>query len=143
MKRLPWILLALSVCLNIGFVLGFAQTRAVLKRLDTKAARFDYGLDRLGLEGEARSAAKLLASEWRAAVGTVQREHREEFDRFWRAMVAGEAGGAELEQLAVPLLEAQREATILSIAHLRRLFATLTPEQRTALSELIRRHNAF
>ena len=139
-KRLPWILLALSVALNVSFVAGFLHVRSVLRKLQTPEGRVQWAADRLKLEGPQRATLERVGREWTLKMRQLQQAHADDLDAFWAEMIRGEdkpMAGAELERL----LEVQRTGTVRSVEDLGRILKVLNPDQRQALVRMIREKN--
>jgi uncharacterized membrane protein len=138
-RRWTSILLAVSLVLNVSFVAGFLYVGRQLRALETRQGRAEWAARRLRLDPTQRRAFLQQHAAWRAELEAVQRRHQAETDAFWQEAVKDGADPAAVEARLRPLLEAQREATSGGVVHLLRVFATLTPAQRQALVELLRK----
>ena len=139
-KRLPWILLALSVALNVSFVAGFLHVRGVLRKLQTPEGRAEWAADRLKLDGPQKATLERVSREWTLKMRQLQQAHADDLDAFWAEMIRGEdkpVTRADLERL----LEVQRTATVRSVEDLHRVWRSLNPDQRQALVRMIREKN--
>ncbi len=139
-KRLPWILLALSVALNVSFVAGFLHVRSVLRSLQTPEGRAQWAADRLKLEGPQRATLQRVSREWTLKMRELQQAHADDLDAFWAEMVRGEETAATRASLE-RLLEVQRTGTVRSLEDLRRILKDLNPDQRQALVRMVREKN--
>ena len=142
-RRLLSILLAFSVALNVSFVAGFLYVGRQLRALETREGRAEWAARTLRLDGARRQAFLDAHAAWRSEIEQFQRGRRTEMDAFWQEAVKDGADRAAVQARLLPLLEAQREATISGIDHLLRIFGTLTAEQRQRLVETLRRKQEF
>lgn len=138
-RRTLAVALALSGTLNASFLAGFLWVGRTLRQLETGEGRARWAARQLRLDDAQRDAFLRLHADWRSAVRKVQRDHRAETDAFWAAAMEDGADPAAVKARLAPLLAAQRDTTVASIDHLLRLLRLLTPEQRRALVELIRK----
>jgi hypothetical protein len=136
-------LLVLSVALNLSFVAGFLYVGRQLRALETREGRAAWAARRLHLDETQREAFLRQNAAWRSEVERRQRQHQAERDAFWKAAVEEGADPAAVRARLLPLLDVQRDAATSGIDHLLRVFATLTPAQRQALVEMLRKKEQF
>jgi hypothetical protein len=137
------VFLAVSVALNVSFVAGFLYVGRQLRALETREGRAEWAAGRLRLDRTQRQAFLREQAAWRSEVEEVQRRHRAEMDAFWQEAVKDGADPGSLRARLLPLLDAQRQAAADGVDDLLRVFATLTPAQRRALVEILRKREAF
>ena len=142
-RRVSAVLLALSVALNVSFVAGFLYASRQLRALETREGRAEWAARRLRLDGAQRQAFLRQSAAWRAEVERVERRHQAERDAFWRAATADGADPEAVRARLQPLLELQRQVATSGVDHLLSVFATLTPAQREALAEMLRKKEQF
>jgi Spy/CpxP family protein refolding chaperone len=142
-RRVTPILLALSVALNVSFVAGFIFAARQLRALETREGRAEWAARRLRLDDAQRESFLRLQGAWRSEVDQVRRRHQAEMDAFWQAAVQDGADAAALRAQLLPLLDAQRQTAADGIEHMLRVLATLTPEQRQKLVEMLRKREQF
>ena len=140
MSRKPTtVALILSLGLNVSFVAGFLWVGHTLRKLDTMAGRAEWGARKLRLDDAQREAFFRLHGDWRSTLRRIHDERKAEVDAFWTEAVKDDADPEAVRARLAPLLEAQRQATAQGTEHLLRLFRLLTPAQRDALVEMIRK----
>ncbi len=140
MKRwVPWALLAVSLALNIFFVAGFFWTRSTIAMWHDPGRRFELVADRLDLT-EPQRAQFRQTMEALKSKGFMGREGRREIRREILDMALQPdpdraAILARMETAGRERIQAMAEALDIVLPFL----ATLTPEQRAELRELMER----
>jgi Spy/CpxP family protein refolding chaperone len=142
-RRLLSILLAVSAALNVSFLAGFLYVGRQLRALETWEGRAVWAARSLRLDDVQRQSFLRQSSAWRSQVEQVRREHQAEADAFWQEVVKDGADPAAVRARLLPLLETQRQAATDGVEHLLRVFDTLTPGQRQALVEMLRKKERF
>jgi hypothetical protein len=138
-RRALTVLLTLSVALNVSFVGGFLYVGRELRRLQTREGRAEWAARELALAGAQREAFLREHARWRGELARVQEARKSQMDAFWREAVRDDPDRAAIQERLAPLLEAQRDTTVSGVDHLLRLLRELTPAQREALSEMLRK----
>ena len=142
-SRVVWILLALSLALNVSFVAGFVHTRSALRGLQTREGRTRWIADRLKLEGERRKQFEQLAEEWRSQMRARQDESRAATEAFWAEMLRDRRDREKIRKMVERSFPAQGEALLWSADHLIRVFDVLSPDERRALATMIQDRTRF
>ena len=134
---LPWVLLAVSLALNLFLVAGFFWTRSAIAMWRDPDARFEMVADRLELTDPQRA-------QFKAAMGALKskgfgrwEEHREArreiFDMALQPNPDRTAIVARMEEMTRARTQAMTEALDTMLPFL----ASLTPEQRAEMKELM------
>jgi len=137
MKRLPWILLMLSVLFNFFFAGGFLHARSEWQAPQTQAGAADLVAERLGLDEAQRQAFADLkhataekAEEIRQAIFEARRQ-------VHSGVGAESVDREKLSELMRFEAEQRMELRLLAGEHLRKFVAVLRPEQRRKLAEML------
>ncbi|HXV23362.1 MAG TPA: Spy/CpxP family protein refolding chaperone [Alphaproteobacteria bacterium] len=138
MKRwLPWVLLAVSLALNIFFVAGFFWTRSAIAMWHDPERRVELVADRLDLtepqRAQFRQAMEALKSKGFPGREGRRQMRREIIDMALKPDPDRAAILARMETISRERVQSMAEALDIMLPFL----ATLTPEQRTELRELI------
>jgi uncharacterized membrane protein len=133
------VLLSLSVALNVSFLAGAFWVHRTLRSLETAEGRARWAAREVGLDRAQREEFLRLQREWNEVAQRMRSEKRAEADAFWSAALAERPDAAALRARLEPLLEAQRDGAVQGLDHLLRVFRVLSPDQRLALVELLRR----
>jgi hypothetical protein len=133
------VLLTLSVALNVSFLAGFLYVGHELRGLRTPEGRAEWAARRLGLDETRREAFLREHARWRGELARIQQARKPEADAFWREAVRDDPDQPAVQERLVPLLQAQRDATVSGVDHLLRLFRGLTRAQREALADMLRK----
>ena len=141
MRKLPWILLAISIIFNFTFAGGFLQARSELQDVSSKpASRTSMVADQLKLdEGQRkvytdlRTKAHDEARQQREAIALARQE-------LWSLMSDAKATPEQVRAAQVKLSELHEEYRKQMAAHFRQFFSVLKPAQRETLTERMRRH---
>jgi Spy/CpxP family protein refolding chaperone len=134
---LPWVLLALSLALNLFFVAGFFWSRNAIAMWRDPAARFEMVADRLDLTDpqrtQFREAMEALKSKGFGRMEEHREMRREIVDMALQPNPDRAAILARMEEISRERMQAMTEAldTMLPV------LASLTPDQRAELKELI------
>jgi Spy/CpxP family protein refolding chaperone len=136
-RRMPWILLALSVALNVSFVAGFVYTGNLLRRLQTHEGRTQWAADRLKLDPVRREQFERLAEQWRNEMRARQDKNRAELAAFWAEMLGERRDREKILKMVEQAFPAQNQALLSSVDYLIWIFDLLTPEERKALAKMI------
>jgi hypothetical protein len=142
-RRALVILLVVSAALNAGFLVGFLRTRALVDRLASPAGRLEYAFDRLRVEPERRTAARIAAQEWMQALRGIQDEEAARLEVVWSEVAKPGSDPDRLRALVQEPLDANRRGAELSMEYLRRVCACLTPDQSQALIAMMRESRKY
>ncbi len=137
-RRLPWILLAVSLVLNAGFVAGFLHARNVLQELRTPDGRARWASKRLKLNPEQRRAFDRIHEAWSGRLRQVARENDTAIEAFWNEMLQEKRDHARAREILDRLLPIQNDVIRSSVDALEQMLAGLTPEQRRQYVKLLR-----
>ncbi len=138
MKRwLPWVLLAVSLALNIFFVAGFFWTRGAIAMWHDPERRQAMVSDRLDLTEPQRAQLRTTMEVMRSK-GLGRMEHRREMRREILEMALQPAPDraailARMEEMSRQRIAAMGEVIDAALPFL----TSLTPEQRAALKEMM------
>ena len=134
---LAWVLLAVSLALNIFLVAGFFWTRSAIAMWRDPDARFEMLADRLELtdpqRAQFREAMEALKSKGFGRTGDHQEMRREIIDMALAPNPDRAAIMARMEELTRTRIQKMGEALDIMLPFL----ASLTPEQRSELKELM------
>ncbi len=137
------VLLLISICFNVCFIIGYARTRSVLKQLQTDEGRIHLIARQLNLSKEQEAQFVRLRAELREKMDRYQRENAGEIDAFWAEM---SKDNPDMDKIKA-LLDAsggKREALrLVTIEYMRKAFPLLAPEQRKSLAKMIRERSFF
>jgi Spy/CpxP family protein refolding chaperone len=135
---LPWVLLAVSLALNLFLVAGFFWTRSAIAMWRDPEARFEMLADRLDLTDpqrtQFRDAMAALKSKGFGGGWEQHREARREiFDMALQPNPDRAAIVARVEEMTRARTQAMTEALDIMLPFL----ASLTPEQRAEMKQLM------
>jgi Spy/CpxP family protein refolding chaperone len=134
---LPWVLLAVSLALNLFLVAGFFWTRGAMAMWRDPDARFEMVADRLELTDpqrqQFRQAMEAMKSKGFGRWEEHRQMRREIVDMALQPNPDRAAIVARVEQVTRERMQAMTEALDTMLPFL----ASLTPEQRTELRELM------
>ncbi|HYE07518.1 MAG TPA: hypothetical protein VEL07_18520 [Planctomycetota bacterium] len=136
-RRLPWILLAFSAVLNIGFVVGFVIAAGFLSKLSTPAGRAEWAADHLELEPQQRRAYDEASAAWLTMLAAAEARVRPEQEAFWAEMVRDGSDLAEARRRFAPLIAHQESLMDDGLVHLHRIFQSMDLERRRELARML------
>ena len=134
---LPWVLLALSLALNLFLVAGFFWTRSAIAMWHDPEARFEMLSDRLELTDPQRTQLREAMEALKGKGFGRWEEHREArreiFDMALQPNPDRAAIVARVEEMTRERKQSMTEALDVMLPFL----ASLTPEQRAEMKELM------
>jgi Spy/CpxP family protein refolding chaperone len=134
---LPWVLLALSLALNLFLVAGFFWTRSAIAMWHDPEARFEMLSDRLDLTDPQRTQLREAMEAMKSKGFGRWEEHREArreiFDMALQPNPDRAAIVARVEEMTRERMQSMTEALDVMLPFL----ASLTPEQRAEMKELM------
>ncbi len=143
---LPWVLLALSVALNVFFVGGHVYTRVLIDRVTSSHAKPHAGRSlsaRLKLTAAQRKSFGELRRKMRERRREYRRASRDESRQLWRAIgdpdAKSDAIDKHLKTLADNRLGFNRDAA----EYMRAFVLVLNKDQRKRFLRRARRRNLF
>jgi Spy/CpxP family protein refolding chaperone len=133
----PWVLLAVSLALNLFLVAGFFWTRSAIAMWRDPDARFEMVADRLELTDPQRAQFREAMEAMKSRGFGRRQEHREMrreiVDMALQPNPDRAAIVARIEEITRERMQGMTEALDTMLPFL----ASLTPEQRAELKELI------
>jgi uncharacterized membrane protein len=149
--RLPWILLALSLALNVFFVGGFvwtktrasaaaaAQGEAATAAAFRPAERLRAAAKELGLDPAQRAALETFVRAARQNARHLREQNQPLFDAAWAELAKANPDEAVLNRAFDEGVAHRRAYQAEMVRALREFLATLSDEQRAKALELMRR----
>jgi Spy/CpxP family protein refolding chaperone len=138
-RRLPWILLALSLALNLFFIGGALWIRMHLPPPGGIEARFHRMPAELGLDPQQKTAFEGYARQVRNRIGELHGATNPVMTRIWAEMARPDADEGKLtklfDQVGADRHAFQRDLMRSTLAFL----ATLSPEQRAKFVAIMQR----
>jgi uncharacterized membrane protein len=137
--RLPWILLALSLALNIFFIGGAVWIKVTHHPPGmTLPQRVERISRELSLEPAQRTALEQFLRTVRQRGTRLRDANLPLIEEAWREMANPNPDTAVVDKAFAEVAENRRSFQQASLEALRGFLATLTPEQRTRFIELVR-----
>ena len=137
------VLLVVSLCFNVCFIIGFARTRSVLKQLRTDEGRVHLIARQLNLSVEQEAQFVRLRAELQQEMDRYQKENASEIDAFWAEMSKDNPDMEKIKALLHASAGKREALRLVTIEYMRRAFPLLTPEQRKGLAKMIRERSFF
>ena len=135
--KLPWVLLAISLAINVGFAAAVFQSRSEVERLAASPdARLEVITQELGLNEQQAADLLALRDRLRAGWQPVSAARRERRLAILTELAEPEIDRAHLAQLMKQGGEEQRAAFARMAADLHSYLRSLTPEQRQRFLEM-------
>ena len=137
--KLPWVLLAISLAINLGFAAAVFQSRSEAERLTASpGARLQVITDELGLSEQQAAGLLALRDRLRAGWKPLSDARRERRLAILTELAEPEIDRARLAQLMQEGGEEQRTIFARMAADLHGYLQSLTPEQRRRFLEMAR-----
>ena len=142
--RLPWVLLVLSVVLNLAFLGGFAWTRAHHARFASGAGsgyqqRLERAVEGLKLDAGQQQAWNDFVQNVRQRGRGMREANAQLLDSAWSELAKTNPDGAAVERAFEQAGENRRQFQRDTMQSMTRFLATLGPEQRVRFLERARR----
>ena len=138
-RRLPWVLLALSVALNLFFIAGALWIRMHGPPPGGFEARFRQMPAELALDPQQKAAFDLYAKHLRGRIGELHAAVEPMMRQIWAEIAKPDAEETKVialfDKVGAERREFQRDLTNSTLAFL----AKLSPEQRTKFVEIVQR----
>jgi len=141
MRTVLIIVVIISLCFNIFFIVGYTRTRATLKKLRTPEGRMELMAKRLGMTAEQKSEIASMAEDLKKEGERMKKLHSEPIDIFWEEMLREKPDPEKIRLLLDRTASVQREARALKVDYLVKVLRKLTPDQRKEYVEMIRKKN--
>ncbi len=143
MKKLPWILLGLSITFNFAFTGSFLEARGRASGLT--AAGDDGGgvavvADQLELDRTQREKFSALRKDSRELTGDLDRAIHLARQDLWETMDDASASDEDIEAAQAELDELHRQGREARVRHFRGFLGVLRPEQREDVFKRMRKH---
>ncbi len=139
MKKLPWVLLGLSILFNFFFAGGFVSARSETVPFETEDEAVDAVADKLDLDQsqkdaltEMRRRVRQASDEARHAVGHARRD-------LWAGMAEASENGAKVAELVEFESDQQTKVRLLAAEQFRNFMGILKPHQRQKAMGLLHR----
>jgi len=137
-SRLPWILLALSLIFNAGFLAGYMRARRRAKMAQTPQGRAALTISYLRLTPEQDARFTELAKAQAAETERLALTARPKLEMFWQEARRENPDSGRVRQLAEEMLPASDELTMLRVEYLLKYLRIMTPEQRGMLIQSLK-----
>ena len=137
------VLLVVSLCFNVCFIIGYARTRSVLKQLQTDEGRIHLIARQLNLSEEQEKQFVRLRAGLQQEKDRYQKENAGEIDAFWAEMSQDNPDMEKIKTLLHASAKKREALRLVTIEYMREAFPLLTPEQRKALANMIRERSFF
>jgi len=137
--RLPWLLLALSVVLNIFFIGGAFWVRMETRGPMAAIERFEHVARQLSLDGDQRAAFDHFIRLMRMRTRLMHETNRPLIDRAWTELAKPQPDDAVLNQIFTEAAENRRAYQVDISKAFRAFLAVLSDDQRKEFVELARR----
>ncbi len=134
--RVAWVVLALSLTLNVFFIGGWAWSRLTTQAPQTPAQRFEQLAHRLDLTAEQRAALQEFGGEVRQRTHLFHNASRPLMDQIWGELAKPAPDQALISRLIDEVAENRHTYQKDMAADLSRFLAALSPEQRATFVEL-------
>lgn len=135
--KLPWMLLAISLAINVGFAAAVFQSRSEAERLTASpGARLEVITEELGLNEQQAADLLVLRDRLRAGWEPLSAARRERRLAILTELAEPEFDRARLAQLMKQGGEEQQAVFARMAADLHGYLRSLTPEQRRRFLEM-------
>lgn len=137
--RHSWVLLALSVCFNLFFAIGYARTRLVLRDLETPEGRERLVAERLDLDHGQRREFDRVGDEIRAAVDRYRRANAGSLDEFWAEMVKDRPDPRRIEAMVLDRTKLREGLNVQMVLEMLKFVQVLDQRQKEAYVRIVRK----
>lgn len=149
-RALPWVLLAVSVALNVFFIGGHVYGRYYAEKFhgpDRRAADSQHRrvgpAERLKLDTAQRTAFREMRRSMRAQGKKVRAANTAPMDALWQEMSSASPNDTQIETLLRSMADRRFAFQVEATRFARDFMAKLTPDQRTRFIKMARRRNIF
>ncbi|HOD81489.1 MAG: LTXXQ motif protein [Planctomycetes bacterium ADurb.Bin126] len=141
MRRLPWVLLGLSIAFNFFFAGGFMHARNSLEQVQEQPeARRDLLAERLDLTPQQQAEFDRIRREASDKVGQVRQAMVEARQELWDRVASSPGEPQTVREVAEFEAEQARQLRLVGAESIRQFMKVLTPEQRNKLTEMGRHY---
>ncbi len=130
-RKLPWMLFAASMALNILFVSGFLVGQASSGQADSAASKLEEVAERLSLSDEQRQGLVDLRGRLAERRAGMRDQKQAQRQAMWAEMAKPEFDRAAFEDQLSARFDQRRDFFVEFAESLHGYLATLSPEQRT------------
>jgi Spy/CpxP family protein refolding chaperone len=141
--KLPIVLLAVSLCFNAFFIIGYSGSRAVLKQLRTDEGRIHLIARQIGLSKQQEEQFVNLRAELQKERERYETANRAETDAFWDEMSKDNPDIEKIKALLRASAQKREALRLVTVEYMSRAFRLITPDQRIALAKMIRERSFY
>jgi Spy/CpxP family protein refolding chaperone len=141
--KLPWALLAVSLCFNAFFVAGYLSARRIPRLLASPEGRARLICDRLGLDAKQRAEYSRLDSVRETRVAEIRKPYAAEYDAFWAELLKENLDRARVMEMHGQAVALRGQMSKARFEFLLDLMGVLTPEQRAHYERMARGRSIF
>jgi Spy/CpxP family protein refolding chaperone len=138
MKKLPWVLLAISIIFNFTFAGGFLHARSGYEAAKAPETSTEIVADEFNLTDKQRKIFATLREEAQARAKEMRQSFLLARQDLWSAMSSASPDPQRVQEIQDRLAELYWEYRGQASEHLRQFLAALRPEQREAVMQKIR-----
>ena len=131
MKRLPWILLAISVAFNIFVAVGYVRWQSSLKNAATFKSRCNLMADKLGLTDEQKARFQAIQDQ----MEQIRQAHASGRDGFWNELLKDKPDPNTLREYVAG--EAAVKYRLDRLELMQKFVQLLTPAQKEQFRQLV------
>jgi len=139
-RRLPWILLMISLTFNFFFAGGFLHARSEAEQAEEPRGRAEVLAERLGLSEQQKREFLQMRRQTRAEAQRIRARMDSARESLWASMAEGPVEADRIRELTQ--LEAEQMLALRRVQAqgARRFLQTLSPQQRRQLHHVMRLH---
>ena|GEM_PF-3591200 len=137
-RALTWVALAVSVALNVFFLIGYYRAAVLAERVETPAGTAEVIAERLGLDSGQRAIFDRVRAEARADARSYTAKASATVNAYWAEMVAEAPDPVLLEQYLSQAAERNLAFNRVITKRMRTFLAALTPRQRREFVDRVR-----
>jgi Spy/CpxP family protein refolding chaperone len=142
--KLPWILLAVSLSLNVFFVAGYLYSSKLVQRMATSDTdRTRLVAQRLQLDTHQREEFRRLRALARDRATQLRQTNTEVVEALWDEIVKAQPDGQRIKELLEHLSDNRRAFNLAVMDLVGEFLKILRPEQRETFLQVIRNRNIF
>jgi len=138
LRALTWVVLAVSVALNVFFLVGYYRAVVLAERVETPVGTTEVIAERLGLDSGQRAIFDRVRAEARADARSFSAEASATVNAFWAEMITEAPDPALLERYLAQSAERNLAFNRVITKRMRTFLAALTPAQRREFVDRIR-----
>jgi len=138
-RRLLWLLLIVSVCFNVFFLIGAAKARRTFQQLRTADGRARFVAERLDLDEDQTRAVGEVLRRQHIALKKLHDEHAADIEAYWDAALRTDRDSPPPDSMVERLAPMWKQGAVIRTACLREMLALLTREQQQAALDWLRK----